>query len=212
MTPLKNEKEDETETDNKQLKQRQTKINRKAKNQITEITEENETTKIRMIKKVTAYIFLFTLALISIVSCDEKRVFDEYKAIPNAKWNSQEKMMFSFQVKDTLAKQNLFINLRNNNDYEFSNLFLITQMDFPNGHKIIDTLEYDMTDKTGRFLGSGFSETKENKLFYKENIAFPTVGNYTFFVSQAMRKNGEAEGVKHLNGITEIGFRIEKIK
>ncbi len=165
-----------------------------------------------MIKKVTAYIFLFTLALISIVSCDEKRVFDKYKAIPNAKWNSQEKMMFSFQVKDTLAKQNLFINLRNNNDYEFSNLFLITQMDFPNGHKIIDTLEYDMTDKTGRFLGSGFSETKENKLFYKENIAFPTVGNYTFFVSQAMRKNGEAEGVKHLNGITEIGFRIEKIK
>lgn len=165
-----------------------------------------------MIKKRTTHIFLFILVLISLISCDDKRIFDEYKTIPNAKWNSQEKVMFSFQIKDTLAKRNLFINLRNNNDYEFSNLFLITQMDFPDGQKIIDTLEYDMTDKTGRFLGSGFSQTKENKLFYKENITFPTVGNYTFFVSQAMRKNGEAKGLKQLNGITEIGFRIEKIK
>ncbi|PIE99071.1 MAG: gliding motility lipoprotein GldH, partial [Polaribacter sp.] len=63
-------------------------------------------------------------------------------------------MSFDFVVNDTLAKQNLFINLRNNNDYEFSNLFIITKLSFPSGEKIIDTLEYEMTDNSGRFLGS----------------------------------------------------------
>ena len=67
-----------------------------------------------------------------------------------------------------------------------------------------------MADKTGRFLGNGFSEIKENKLYYKENITFPTRGEYTVSITQAMRKNGDINGIQSLNGITDVGFRIEK--
>lgn len=152
----------------------------------------------------------FFLLIISLISCDSKRIFDDYKSIPNSSWNSNEKVSFTFSVSDTLAKRNLFINLRNNNQYPFSNLFLITKMSFPDGHEIIDTLEYDMTDKTGKFLGKGFTEVKENKLFYKEQITFPINGEYIISINQAMRKSGEIEGVKSLKGITDVGFRIEK--
>nr|BFF39475.1 hypothetical protein BACY1_12800 [Tenacibaculum mesophilum] len=85
-------------------------------------------------------------------------------------------------------------------------------MNFPDGQIIIDTLEYDMADVTGKFLGQGFTDIKENKLFYKENITFPRKGEYTFKVRQAMRKNGKLEGIEELEGITHVGFRIEKIK
>lgn len=152
------------------------------------------------------------LLLITFISCDSKRVFDEYQTISNSSWVKNTKVKFNFTVNDTIAKRNLFFNLRNNNEYPFSNLFLIANIKFPDGKQIIDTLEYDMTDKTGKFLGVGFSEIKENKLFYKENIIFPSKGNYTVSVYQAMRKNGEVEGVKSLNGITDVGFRIEKIE
>ncbi len=159
--------------------------------------------------KITNSIIVL-MALFSIFSCDNKRIFDDYKSIKNGSWDKDNKISFDFVVNDTLAKQNLFINLRNNNDYEFSNLFIITKLSFPSGEKIIDTLEYEMTDNSGRFLGSGFTEIKENKLFYKENIIFPKKGNYNILIEQAMRKNGEIEGISSLKGVTEVGFRIEK--
>lgn len=155
---------------------------------------------------------VFLLLLITLVSCDAKRVYDEYKSIPKGSWVQNTKIDFNFTVKDTISKRNLFFNLRNNNDYPFSNLFLIANINFPDGTQITDTLEYDMADKTGKFLGTGFSEIKENKLFYKENITFPSTGDYVVSVYQAMRKNGEVKGVQSLDGITDVGFRIEKIE
>lgn len=163
-----------------------------------------------MLPRVKNHKILFFLIILCFTSCDNKRVFDEYKTILEHTWNVKNPVSFQFDVKDTLVQRNLFINLRNNNEYSFSNLFLITKMKFPDGQQIIDTLEYDMADKTGKFLGEGFTEIKENKLFYKENITFPTAGKYTIEIAQSMRKNGKVEGMKKLNGITEVGFRIEK--
>ena len=155
--------------------------------------------------------FLYILFLfLSLVSCDSKRVFDEYKHLSKEGWKKNQKIEFSFKIKDTISGHNLFINLRNNNDYPFSNLFLITEMKFPNGKQVIDTLAYEMTDAHGKFLGSGFTEIKENKLFYKEHVVFPEKGAYVFSVEQAMRKGGETDGVAALKGITDVGFRIEK--
>ena len=196
-----------------QQKNSHQKQNKKGKNHSETNQISEKTTEIRMRKTIKKNnFFAIIIAVISLVSCDAKRVFDEYKTIENNTWKKNDVLQFSFDVKDTLTKKNLFISLRNNNDYPFSNLFLITQLNFPNGQKIIDTLEYDMADVTGKFLGEGFTEIKENKLFYKENIVFPKAGNYTINVAQAMRKNGDIEGVKSLNGVTNVGFRIEKIE
>lgn len=145
------------------------------------------------------------------ISCDDKREYDSYISVPNSSWNSRNKLAFEFTIEDTIYKKNVFINIRNNNNYQYSNLFLITNLRFPDGQEIVDTLQYEMTDKSGKFLGTGFSGIKENKLFYKENKVFPTSGNYKLSISQAMRKSGAVKGIEELEGITEVGFRIEKI-
>ena len=87
---------------------------------------------------------------------------------------------------------------------------MITALNFPDGKIIVDTLQYEMADVTGKFLGTGISDVKENKLFYKENVQFPASGNYVFKISQAMRKSAEVKGIELLEGITDVGFRIEK--
>ncbi|CAL2091747.1 Gliding motility lipoprotein precursor GldH [Tenacibaculum sp. 190524A02b] len=156
---------------------------------------------------------IFLLAIIAtffIASCDKNRVFDEYIPIPQQTWNKRNTIQFAFSINDTLKKHNLFLNIRNNKDYAYSNLFVITEMNFPDGNNVIDTLEYDMADAKGKFLGSGVFDVKENKLFYKENITFPNKGNYTLKVRQSMRKNGEIKGIEELEGLTHVGFRIEK--
>ncbi|CAM1345479.1 gliding motility lipoprotein GldH [Tenacibaculum amylolyticum] len=166
-----------------------------------------------MLKTIQKNSFLGILIMLVVVSsCDSKRVYDEYTSIKGGKWGINNPITYQFEVTDTLAKRNLFINIRNNNEYPYSNLFLITKMKFPDGQSVIDTLEYDMADETGKFLGKGYSELKENKLFYKEQILFPVTGTYQLEISQAMRKNGEIDGVTVLDGVTDVGFRIEKTK
>lgn len=161
-------------------------------------------------KKRLNKIVTIALLISCLVACDANSVYDSYVSLSSESWKKDDAVSFSFAVKDTLEQRNLFINIRNNNSYAFSNLFLITELNFPDGKKIVDTLEYEMADASGRFLGTGFTEIKENKLFYKENVVFPISGDYTVSIAQSMRKNGEVDGVSALEGITEVGFRIEK--
>ncbi|GGG36114.1 gliding motility lipoprotein GldH [Bizionia arctica] len=153
-------------------------------------------------------VLLVLLALL-IVSCDSKSVFDSYKSVSD-KWHKDSIISFKIQPPDTLNTYNLYVNLRNNNEYKYNNLFLIVEMQFPHGKTLKDTLEYKMTYPNGEFLGTGFADVKENKLWYKEGVIFNESGDYTVNIQQAMRENGKVNGVVNLEGITDIGFRIEK--
>ncbi|MFD1062508.1 gliding motility lipoprotein GldH [Winogradskyella litorisediminis] len=145
------------------------------------------------------------------LACDSKSVFDEYRSLPN-QWNKDSVVSFKVEAPDTLNNYNLFINLRNNNDFKYSNLYLITGLEYPNGKTFIDTLEYKMAAPNGELLGRGFTDLKENKLWYKGHktpFKFTEIGTYTFKVQHAMRKFGEVDGLDNLEGVTEVGFRVE---
>ena len=149
------------------------------------------------------------LLLIVLSSCDSKAVFDEYKSVSTS-WNKEDVVQFKINAPDSIKPYNLFVNVRNTNAYKYNNLYLIVQMDFPHGKTVTDTLEYKMTEKNGEWLGQGLSAIKENKLWYKDGVVFNEDGTYTVSIQQAMRGSGEVNGVVSLEGITDVGFRIEK--
>ena len=153
-----------------------------------------------------------SLLYILFLSCQSEVAYNKYQSLENASWKQDNQLEFKINMKDTINTYNLFINLRNNKEYAFSNLFLITQMTFPDNTKIVDTLEYEMTDVKGHFLGSGFSDIKENKLFYKENVRFRNAGVYLFRIRQAMRERNKVTGISELQGINDVGISVEKIK
>lgn len=150
---------------------------------------------------------LLLLVVILFSSCDKKRVFDEYKSVGRA-WHKDSVVTFNLPELDSIKRYDLFVNLRANNAYKYNNLFLIVAMELPNGFTKVDTLEYEMTSPDGTMLGNGFSDLKESKLYYKENVKFR--GKYKVYIKQAVRENGKVPGVTALEGITEVGFRIEK--
>jgi gliding motility-associated lipoprotein GldH len=150
---------------------------------------------------------LLLLVVILFSSCDKKRVFDEYKSVGRA-WHKDSIVIFNLPQLDSTKRYDLFVNLRANNAYKYNNLFLIVAMELPNGFTKVDTLEYEMTSPDGTMLGNGFSDLKESKLYYKENVKFR--GKYKVYIKQAVRENGKVPGVTVLDGITEVGFRIEK--
>ena len=152
---------------------------------------------------------VFLLLVVTLFfSCDKKRVFDEYKSVGSA-WHKDSIVTFNLPELDSTKKYNLFVNLRANNNYPFKNIFLIVAIERPNGFTKVDTLEYLMANPDGSLLGDGFTDIKESKLFYKEKVRFR--GNYKVHLKQAVRENGKVPGVTVLEGITDVGFRIEKI-
>ena len=153
---------------------------------------------------------VFLIAVLVVGACSNGSIYSEYQSLPNGNWTKNQALAFTVHPTDTIAKHNIFIHIRNDDSYAFSNLFLITKMEFPNGNTVVDTLEYEMAKPSGEWLGKGSTATKESKLWYKENVTFPSSGNYTISVAHAMRKNGDVNGVSNLQGVTEVGIQIEK--
>lgn len=159
-------------------------------------------------------LFFVLIANVLFCSCDSNRVFDEYKSVPN-QWHKDSIISFTITPPDSTNNYNLFVNLRNTNDYKYNNLFLIVEMDYPNGKIEKDTLEYKMAEPNGTLLGTGFTDVKENKLWYrgyKEPFVFNENGEFKINIQHAMRQNGQVNGIDNLEGITDIGFRIERVK
>ena len=77
---------------------------------------------------------------------------------------------------------------------------------------VCDTLEYAMADARGKWLGQGFLEVKESKLWWKENYDLPTGGNLNVQLQHALRFNGSENGMDPLQGIVGVGFAVEEIK
>ena len=155
-------------------------------------------------------VLLAFVVVICIVSCDSSIVRSEYRATTNGFWNKDSIMEFSFSEMDTVQEHHMFINLRNDASFPYSNLFLIAELNFPSGDIVTDTLEYEMARPDGQWLGKGHGSVKENKFWYKENIVFPSSGVYTLRLSHAMRKNGNVDGVVKLEGVTDVGYEITK--
>jgi len=154
---------------------------------------------------------LLLFGILGLGSCTGDMYFNQYKPVAEGKWHKDSIIDFKISSNDTVSKNNIYLTLRNNKDYEFSNLFLIVGMQFPNNYQIVDTLEYEMTTPEGRFLGTGMTDVKENRLEYKTNVTFSLEGDYHLTIQQAMRKTREIEGLTYLNGITDVGVQIEKV-
>lgn len=156
--------------------------------------------------------WLVMMAVLSLAACNENLIYSDYVSLNNGLWKKEDTISFELKDLDTLNKHHVFLNVRNDERYEFSNLFLILELEAPDGNTQVDTLEYEMALPSGEWLGKGMGSVKESKLWYKENIAFEDSGVYTINVLHAMRKNGEVEGLEDLVGITDVGIQIEKAK
>ena len=126
-------------------------------------------------------------------------------------WAQQEEIQFLFSPKKINHPTNLYIYIRNDDHYPFSNIHLITTLKTPIGETLIDTLSYSMATPDGEWIGQGYW-IHENKLWYKEAYSFSVVGKYQLSIRPAMRHNEQAKSIEVLKGCKEDRIRIEEIQ
>jgi gliding motility-associated lipoprotein GldH len=148
-------------------------------------------------------ISLAIILLVLVSSCDKSRVFDEYANMPEETWHMDSVKYFPFQIEDSLVIYNMYINIRNTGNYEFSNLIVFVQTDLPGKQKLRDTINCILANEKGEWLGSGFGSIWTSKIPYKVKFRFPRKGQYDLHIQHGMRK-------EQLPGVSDIGIRIEK--
>lgn len=129
----------------------------------------------------------------------------------NGHWPVYEKVLFTLD-KGIENPVNLMIYIRNNKQYPYSNLFLIAKLKTGDSLLLCDTLEYAMADAQGKWLGKGFLEVKESKLWWRENYQLPAVENINVQLEHALRSNNSEQGLDNLEGIVGVGFAVEEIQ
>jgi len=149
-------------------------------------------------------ILFFAMALaLGLSACDNKRVFDQSVPIRDGRWAAKQVLDFEFELADTVALHNLYISLRNGEEYPYSNLYLFVELEFPNGKKSIDTIECPLADAQGKWYGSGLGRIYDQRILYRSRVQFPLSGHYRVEVRQAMRE-------EELQGIHDVGFRVAR--
>lgn len=149
------------------------------------------------------------LSFICFTSCDTNAVFDEVQST-GGQWLKEDVKTFTFDAKDTLTYHNIYINLRADHKYPYSNVFIIVKTFQPDGKGTADTLQYEMAKSDGEMLGNGITDLKESALWFKSKHRFKMIGSYKYEIEHAVRKAAAEAGDGSLDGINDVGLRIEK--
>lgn len=154
-----------------------------------------------------------TIAIIMLIvlsSCDEKTAQTQQFTFPSLGWPIKDAVTFNIKAPDTSSTYNIFINMRNNHEYAYDNLWIVSDLQYPFGKVVTDTLQYKMATPNGAFLGKAAGGVYENKLWYQEGVRFRETGTYKLLLRHAMRKNNEVNGIENLSGVLDVGYSLEK--
>ena len=139
-----------------------------------------------------------------LLSCsDQNIIFNDYIDIENTQLSYKDTIIFQTSILDTINLHNVFLQLRTSTDYKWSNMFIFSEIYFPNNKTRTDTFEVFLMDKNGNWNGdkSGIVANFKHSLY--KNIKFPIKGDYKFKLIQAMRDT-------ILKEVISVGLKITK--
>lgn len=144
------------------------------------------------------------LMVLTLVSCNSNLIYTDVSEMPDSEWNLFNVPDFSFQIVDTTKSMDIFFTLRTGSQYPYRNIFLFVTTIAPGGMAVTDTLEYDIADERGKWLGKGFGDINEIRLPFRQNVYFPLKGSYHIMIRHGMR-------TENLKGVYDIGLSVKRL-
>ena len=131
--------------------------------------------------KMNRLIYLFLCACI-FMSCTDTPVISEYKSLSGAVWNKDDVKEFTFSEMDSLKGYNVFINVRNDQNFPYSNLFLIASLHTPDG-EVMQVIHEPLEGRICPFKGINV------KFFSKRTFLKFVVTGYIFSVGYRVTRS-----------------------
>lgn len=153
----------------------------------------------------TSFSALFLLIILLSSCIKNDALVDNHQAIPRHYWSYLNKVQLPFEISDTTARYNIYINLRHTSEYKYSNIYFLIHLVSPDGKKSVERKEFRLALPDGEWLGKGSGNIYSYQLPFKSNHKFDKAGKYTLMLEQNMRDNP-------LREVTDVGLRLELAK
>jgi len=156
-------------------------------------------------KKIVPFLFLFSAVLL-LVSCSKKVVFDEKVFFPNANWAFENKAV-TFQVPMTGSEKPYTVILEldligaQNVDLINATFIIVT----PNGGKTVKPLVFNFNNPREPYIQGASANEKIYRMIVYPKRYFSETGTYTFEVNQFSNKADNY-------GIRALRMYIKKVK
>lgn len=147
-------------------------------------------------------LYKIVILIVFISSCHQNLSYEKYIPVDKGLWNSSQHFFFPVEIKDTSILYNIYVNVRNTDDYSFSNLWLNIGTKFPDNESFEKRIDLTLADSTGKWLGQSQGDLYDEQILIQQNAFFQKQGTYTFSLEQIMRQDP-------LPGILAIGLRVE---
>lgn len=137
--------------------------------------------------------------------CSRNTAFEAYHELAEAGWHQNDPAVFDVSLADTLQAFDLIFHIRHDVNYQYRNLWVFTDIEYPDGTATRDTIEFIIGDKSGNWLGEGLGKIKEDHIMLSNNVRFQKAGNYRFSFYQAMREEDQI-----LENVKSVGLSVLK--
>jgi gliding motility-associated lipoprotein GldH len=154
--------------------------------------------------RIVLFSLICFISLLCFSGCDKARIIDENKEIPASGWYYKNNLGFDFEIKDTNRVYSVYVNVRANNEYPFSNLFIMLHQRTPSNKDTSFRRELTLIDPNGKWLGKGLGDLFDFQIPVMERVRFKEKGLYHFDVAQNMR-------LDTLPHIMAAGMRVEDV-
>lgn len=155
-----------------------------------------------MISPVHFFRVFLLLGIAALSSCDRSGIIDENKDLSGQAWHYKNRLTFDVNIDDTNRTYNLFLNVRVDNNYRYSNLFIMLHQTSPSQKITRERQELTLIDESGKWLGRGLGDLYDYQIPVWKQVRFRERGIYRFELEQNMREDT-------LLNIYSAGIRIE---
>ena len=157
--------------------------------------------------KVAAFALLFFLGL---YACDENRVYEKNKDIPDQAWHKDSVLIFDVNIKEPGIPYHIYYNIRNAVSYPTQNLYLRIDIQDSAGRTLTSDLNNIelFNPKTGKPYGDGLGDIFDHRIKVLDGFIFPDSGAYKVEIQHRMRENVMVKN--RLPDILSVGIRVEK--
>ena len=146
---------------------------------------------------------LLFASILALAACGPNYLFEENKDIPKGQWAYSDTLDFKFNVQDTAALYNLFVNFTYADSFPNQNIYVKFYTRFPDGKRLSKPLSFDFFDPSGNPTGKCSSTECQTQVAIQRNAFFEKAGEYTITLEQFGRRDP-------LSGIKTVGFSVEK--
>lgn len=120
-----------------------------------------------------------------------------------SEWLYRKPITFDFNINDSTALYDIYINVRHENSFEYQNLWLFVTIEGPDDESSTDTINCPLAMNDGKWFGSGTGAVIDLPVLIYKRHKFSRRGKHKISIKHGMRN----DSLKH---IRRIGVLIKK--